>query len=160
MLYNINNNNYISVDVVRDSSAVWRLLWICCSRGTSDSESNTYGKQRIYFSNSGSAHFHVSWLSDFIFYQKPLYKSLHRSFFFSFITFLPSESGVTLHFTARFCLKSYNSAICLPFFKHLPRDYEKTTIIVWYSWPLGFFCLISGSGNGWIHVFNGGRHSE
>jgi hypothetical protein len=22
----------------------------------------------------GSAHFHVSWLSDFIFYQKPLYK--------------------------------------------------------------------------------------
>jgi hypothetical protein len=24
----------------------------------------------------GSAHFHVSWLSDFIFYQKPLYKSL------------------------------------------------------------------------------------
>ena len=31
--------------------------------------------------------------------------------------------------------------------------------IVWYSWPLGFFCLISRSGNGWIHVFNGGRHS-
>ena len=31
--------------------------------------------------------------------------------------------------------------------------------IVWYSWPLGFFCLISGSGNGWIHVFNGDRHS-
>jgi hypothetical protein len=31
--------------------------------------------------------------------------------------------------------------------------------LVWYSWPLGFFCLISGSGNGWIHVFNGDRHS-
>ena len=48
--------------------------------------------------NSGSAHFHVSWLFDFIFYQKPLYKSLHQSFFYSFITILPSESGVTLHF--------------------------------------------------------------
>jgi hypothetical protein len=46
-------------------------------------------------SNYGSAHFHVSWLFDFIFYQKPLYKSLHQSFFYSFITILPSESGVT-----------------------------------------------------------------
>jgi hypothetical protein len=55
--------------LVRDSSAVWRLLWICCCRGTS--ESYTYGKQRICFSNSWSAHFHVSWLSDFIFYQNP-----------------------------------------------------------------------------------------
>jgi hypothetical protein len=33
------------------------------------------------------------------------------------------------------------------------------SFLVWYPWPLGFFCLISGSGNGWIHVFNGGRHS-
>jgi hypothetical protein len=24
--------------------------------------------------------------------------------------------------------------------------------LVLYPWPLGFFCLISGSGNGWIHV--------
>ena len=54
------------------------------------SERDTYGKQRICFSNSGSAHFHVSWLSDFIFYQKPLYKSLHQSFFYSFITILPT----------------------------------------------------------------------
>ena len=46
-----------------------------------------------------SAHFHVSWLSDFIFYPKPLYKSLHQSFFYSFITILPSESGVTLHYS-------------------------------------------------------------
>jgi hypothetical protein len=38
--------------------------------------------------NSGPAHFHVSWLSDFIFYPKPLYKSLHQSFFYSFITIL------------------------------------------------------------------------
>ena len=36
-----------------------------------------------------SAHFHVSWLSDFIFYPKPLYKSFHQSFFYSFITILP-----------------------------------------------------------------------
>jgi hypothetical protein len=69
--------------LIRDSSAVWRLLWICCSRGTS--ESYTYGKQRICFSNSGSAHFHVSWLSDSIFYQKPLYKSLHVPIIFLFI---------------------------------------------------------------------------
>jgi hypothetical protein len=44
------------------------------------------------------AHFHVSWLSDFIFYPKPLYKSPHQSFFYSFITILPSESGVALHY--------------------------------------------------------------
>ena len=43
--------------------------------------------------------FFPSWLSDFIFYQKPLYKSLHQSFFYSFITILPSESGVTLHYS-------------------------------------------------------------
>ena len=83
--------------VVRDSSAVRRLFFSTCwSRGTS--ESSTYGKQRICPCNSAFAHFHVSWLSDFIFYPKPLYKSLHQSFFYSFITILPSESGVTLHY--------------------------------------------------------------
>jgi hypothetical protein len=30
----------------------------------------------------------ASWLSDFIFYKKPLYESFHQSFFYSFITFL------------------------------------------------------------------------
>ena len=35
----------------------------------------------------------------FIFYQKPLYKSLHQSLIYSFITILPSESGVTLHYS-------------------------------------------------------------
>ena len=69
----------------------------CWSRGTS--ESSTYEKQRICRCNSTSTHFHVSWLSDFIFYPKPLYKSLHQSFFYSFITILPSESGVTLHYS-------------------------------------------------------------
>jgi hypothetical protein len=44
----------------------------CWSRVTS--ESSTYGKQRICRCNSASTHFHVSWLSDFIFYPKPLYK--------------------------------------------------------------------------------------
>ena len=34
--------------------------------------------------------------------------------------------------TARFCLRSYDSAICRPFFKHLSRDYEKTTITAMY----------------------------
>ena len=96
--------------LVRDSSAVWRLLWICCSRGTS--ESYAYGKQRICFSNSGLSHFHVSWLSDF-------YPSCHQK--------------VVLHFiTAQVCLRSYDSAICLPFFKYLSRDYEKTTITAMY----------------------------
>ena len=66
----------------------------CWSRGTS--ESSTYGKQRICRCNFASTHFHVSWLSDFIFYPKPLYKSLRQSFFYSFITILPSESGVAL----------------------------------------------------------------
>jgi len=46
--------------------------------------------------------FHVLWLSDFIFYPKPSYISLHQSFFYSFITILPSESGVTLHYSTFF----------------------------------------------------------
>jgi len=57
----------------------------------------------IHTENSGFASptldQHVSWLSDFIFYQKRLYKSLHQSFFYSFITILPSESGATLHYS-------------------------------------------------------------
>jgi hypothetical protein len=83
--------------VVWDSSAVRRLFFSTCwSRGTS--ENSTYGKQRIFPYNSALAHFHVSWLSDFIFCPKSLYKSLHQSFFYSFITILPSESGATLHY--------------------------------------------------------------
>ena len=38
-------------------------------------------KTAVCRSNSGSVHFHVSWLSDFIFYPKPLFQSLHQSFF-------------------------------------------------------------------------------
>ena len=73
------------------------IIYYCQSRRTS--ERNIYGKQLICLTSSGSAHFHVSWLSDFINCQKPLYKSLHQSFFYSFITILPSESGVTLHYS-------------------------------------------------------------
>ena len=77
---------------------------ICWSRGTS--ESSTYGKQLICPCNSALAHFHVSWLSDFIFYPKPLYKSLHQSFFYSFITIFCSESSVRLHY----CMNNYGTS--------------------------------------------------
>jgi hypothetical protein len=59
-------------------------------------------RELYYTENSGFAHatlpLHISTFrdSDFIFYPKPLYKSLHQSFFYSFITILPSESGVTM----------------------------------------------------------------
>ena len=67
---------------------------------------------------------------DFMFYPKPLYISRHQSFFYSFITILPSESGVTLHYsyctilpqTLSFC----HSVTFI--FEHLSRDFEKTTI--------------------------------
>ena len=72
----------------------------CWNRGTS--ESSTYGKQRICRCNSASTHFHVSWLSDFIFYPNLLYKLLHQSFFYSFITISPSESGVKLDYSTIF----------------------------------------------------------
>ena len=99
------------------------------SRGTS--ERSPYGKQRICRSNSGSAHFHVSWLSDFIFYPKPLYKSLHQSCFYSFTTILPSESGVALDYSM--ILPQTLSFRHLTFiFEHLSRDFEKTTNTAMY----------------------------
>ena len=98
------------------------ISFFLLERGTS--ESSTYGKQRICLSNSWSEHFHVSWPSDFIFYQKPLYKSLHQSFFYSFITILPSESGVTLH---------YSTILpCIPLFRHLTSIFESTNVISRY----------------------------
>ena len=72
----------------------------CWSHWTS--ERSPYGKQRICRCNYASAHFHVSWISNFIFYPQSLYKSLHQSFFYSFMTILPSESGITLHYSAIF----------------------------------------------------------
>ena len=41
------------------------------ARAIGRQERNIYGKQLICLTSSGSAHFHVSWLSDFINYQKP-----------------------------------------------------------------------------------------
>ena len=111
-------NYNLHATVVRDSSAVRRLLWTCCSRVTS--ESSTYRKQQIFPPNLG-----------FIFYQKPLYKSLHQSFFYSFITILPSESGVTLHYST---ISPWTLWFChfTSILKHLPRDFEKTTITAMY----------------------------
>ena len=57
-------------------------------------------------------------------YHKPLYKSLHQSFFYSFITILPSESGVTLHYST-----------ILPqilLFRHLTSIFESTNVISRY----------------------------
>ena len=48
-------NYNLHATVVRDSSAVRRLLWTCCSRGTS--ESSTYRKQQIFPPNLGQ---HIS----------------------------------------------------------------------------------------------------
>jgi hypothetical protein len=62
--------------------------------------------------NLNEINFHVSWLSDFIFYPKPLYKSLHQSFFYSFITILPSESGVH-SIIERFSLRPSTSLLAL-----------------------------------------------
>ena len=88
------------------------------------SEGYAYGKQLICLSNSWSAHFHVSWLSDFIFYRKPLYKSLHQSFFYSFITILPTESGVKLHYST--ILLSYfpDEALRMTFDRILRKENE------------------------------------
>jgi hypothetical protein len=44
--------------------------------------------------------------------------------------------------TARFCLRSYDSAICLPFFKYLSRDYEKTTSPFFGQGTTSFFFLM------------------
>ena len=59
------------------------------------------GRQRVlHTENSGFAHATLPWhISTFRGYPKPLYKSLHQSFFYSFITILSSESGVTLHYS-------------------------------------------------------------
>ena len=76
--------------IVRDSSVV-RRHYIFLLEPSDVRAQYIYGKQLICLTSSMSAHFHVSWLSDFINYQKPLYKSLHQSFFYSFITILPSE---------------------------------------------------------------------
>ena len=86
--------NYIFICLqflVRDSSAVRRLFVRLAG---------AVGHQSaLHKENSGFAAPTLGWLPrfvaiGFIFYPKPLYKSLHQSFFYSFITILPTESGV------------------------------------------------------------------
>ena len=81
--------------IVRDSSVV-RWLFV---RLVGAMEHQSALHKEI---NSRPSHFHVSWLLDFILYPKPLYNSLHQSFFYSFITILLSESGVTLDYCTIF----------------------------------------------------------
>ena len=98
------------------------IIYYCQSRRTSGR--NIYGTQRICLTRSGSAHFYVSWLSDFINNQKPLYKSLHQSFVYSFIAILPSESGVILHYST--------SLPQILLFRHLTSIFESTHVISRY----------------------------
>jgi hypothetical protein len=102
------------VCLVRDSSAVRRLFLLDLLEPW-DVRESAYGKQRIFRCNSASTHFHASWLSDFIFYPNPLYKSFRQSFFYSFITILPSESGVTLDYSMIFSLRPCEFVISHPF---------------------------------------------
>ena len=77
-----NLNEILLLPGINPASPPTAFCSTCWSRGMS------YGKQRSCRSKSGLAHFHVSWLSAFIFYPKPLYKSLHQSFFYSFVNHL------------------------------------------------------------------------
>jgi len=52
--------NCVSIFVKPSPRFLWRLLWICCSRGRS--ERYAYGKQLMCLSSSWWAHFLVSWL--------------------------------------------------------------------------------------------------
>jgi hypothetical protein len=97
--------------LVRDSSAVGRLIFFARAVGRQGA---------LHKENSGFASptlgRHISTFCGYriFFYQKPLYKSLYQSFFYSFITILPQK--VVLHsITTRFYLRSYYSAIWLPF---------------------------------------------
>ena len=96
--------------LVRDSSAVRRHYYFLLEPW--DVRELYIRKSEICLSNSWSAHLHVSWLSDFIFHQKPLYESLHQSFFYSFITILPSESGVTLLYSTIYSHYSHETWKC------------------------------------------------
>ena len=89
----IGDDFFLGPNLVRDSSVVRRHYIFLLEPSNVRAQ---YIRNTADLS-SGSAHFHVSWLLDFIFYPKPLCKSLHQSFFYSFITILPSESSAILH---------------------------------------------------------------
>ena len=98
------------LQVVRDSSAVRRhyffLQWDVgelCMRKAADLPSNSW-----------SAHFHVSWLLDFVFYHKP-YMDRFTSHF-SVHSWPSCPRRVVLHsITARFSLRPYDFVISHPF---------------------------------------------
>ena len=95
---NIHNNSIVTNSLVRDSSAV-RQLFVRLA-GAVGSQCALH-KEYSGFA-AATLRRHISTFRGyqiFIFYPKPLYKSLHQSFFYSFITILPSESGVTLHYS-------------------------------------------------------------
>jgi hypothetical protein len=85
---------------------VWRV-WYCIVWDSSAVRlAGAMGHQStLHKENSGfvapTLGWHISTFRgyQFIFYPKPLYKSLHQSFFCSFTTILPSESGVTLDYS-------------------------------------------------------------
>ena len=83
----------------RDSSAVRRLfVWLAGAVG----RQSALHKENSGFS-SPTPCLHISMFGGyqiFIFYPKPLYKSLHQSFFYSFIIILLSLSNIC-HVTSR-----------------------------------------------------------
>ena len=117
-------------NIVRDSSAV-RRHWVFFVRAV--------GRQRaLHTENSGLLlQLCVDTFPRFVairFYflsETFIYKSLHQSFFYSFITILPSEIGVTLDYST-ICLRPYHFAIWLSLSNICPRDFEKTTITAMY----------------------------
>jgi hypothetical protein len=115
--------------LVRDSSAVRRLFSTCCSHGKS--ESSTYAEQRICPPTLGQ---HISTFRGYLILFSIRNPYIHRFTNHFSIHSKPSypQKVVLQSITARFCLRSYDSAICLPFFKHLSHDYEKTTITAMY----------------------------
>ena len=102
----------VRIKVVRDASAVRRLF---VRLAVAVGRQSALHKENCGFAAPTLCR-HISWLSDFIFYPKLLYKSLHQSFFYSFITILPSESAVTLKYSTTFTQTRFECAnieICL-----------------------------------------------
>jgi hypothetical protein len=111
--------------VVRDSSAVRRLFVRLA--GAMERQSVLH-KENSGFATPTLGR-HISTIRGYrilfsIWKRKPLYKSLHQSFFYSFITILPSESGVTLDYCMIF---PYT-----PSFRHFTFTFEPTNVILQY----------------------------
>ena len=109
--------------VVQDSSAVWRLFVRLA--GAVGRQSTLHKENSGFAAQTPGRH-----ISTFRGYQilfsirNSLYKSLHQSFFYSFITILPSESGVTLDYCTIF---PYTLS-----FLHFTFTFEPTNVISRY----------------------------